>query len=58
MQISISGTPGDYWINTEGVSYGPFENLHDASSTVVQMVTDRADAEYGNNVYFLEGLTK
>lgn len=58
MEISIIGLPGDYWIVKDGTSYGPFANMHDASSTVVQMVNDQALAEFGNRVYFLEGLTK
>lgn len=49
MQISIYGTPGDYWIQKDSKHYGPFRTVLDASFTALEMVTDQINSDYLEN---------
>ncbi len=59
MHLSIGmDENGAYWVDTGHADAGPFDNVLEASAHIVRIIADRAKAEFGNNVYFLEGTFK
>ena len=52
MQISITGTPGNYWIFDGKYEHGPFNSVLDASWVSIDMVTDHINSLPGVSVVF------
>ena len=53
INLQVSGTPGNLWIIDGNKRYGPFACWLDASWTVIEMISDRSHAYFGNSVFFL-----